>query len=204
MSEARAQILASLQKISRPGQGRSPADSPRPAVTGRLVEAFAERLKAVSGGISILPDANALGAAVADYLAQYELGNDIVAAPHPLLGRTAWPPHLVLHRRPAEGGDRIALTVAFAGIAETGSLVMLSGPDTPTTLNFLPDHCLIVLERSRLYPNLESVWPLLRARGPLPPRSVNLVTGPSRTADVEQTIQLGAHGPRWLQVLICE
>lgn len=94
------------------------------------------------------------------------------------------------------------MTVAFAGVAETGSLVMLSGPETPTTLNFLPEHCLVVLERSRLVANLEDVWPLLRGIGPKPPRAVNFVTGPSRTADVEQTIQLGAHGPRRLQVYL--
>jgi L-lactate dehydrogenase complex protein LldG len=74
------------------------------------------------------------------------------------------------------------------------ALVLLSGPDSPTTLNFLP--------AGRIVPRMEDAWDLLRGeRGELP-RAINIVSGPSRTADVEQTIQLGAHGPRRLHVLL--
>lgn len=203
MSEARTQILAALRDLggtARPD--KFAASAPRPVLSGDPFAVFAERLGAVAGTLSVLRERNDLGPAVAAYLAKQALGGEITVAPHPLFDRAAWPAPLVVHRRPAEGGDRIALTVAFAGIAETGSLVMVSGPETPTTLNFLPEHCLVVLERARLVANLEDAWVLLRGLDAFPPRAINLVTGPSRTADVEQTIQLGAHGPRWLQVFV--
>lgn len=202
MSDARRQILAALRAHADRAPPRRSGPPPRPAVAGDLVEAFAQRLAAVAGQSSLLPGIAVLGPAVADYLTRHELGNEIVVAPHPLLDRVAWPAHLVVHCRAAAGTDRVALTVAFAGVAETGSLVMVSGAETPTTLNFLPEHCLVVLDRARLVANLEDAWMLLRGLGAFPPRAVNLVTGPSRTADVEQTIQLGAHGPRRLQVYL--
>ncbi|MDN5850066.1 MAG: lactate utilization protein [Nitrococcus sp.] len=49
---------------------------------------------------------------------------------------------------------------------------------------------------------LEEVWERLLAQGERMPRAVNLITGPSRTADVEQTMQLGAHGPRRVHLLL--
>jgi L-lactate utilization protein LutC len=87
-------------------------------------------------------------------------------------------------------------------VAETGSLVLLSSPQTPTRLNFLPDHFLCVLQAERVVPYLEDAWQLIRTEHGTMPRTVNLVTGPSRTADIEQTLQLGAHGPRRLHVLL--
>jgi len=80
----------------------------------------------------------------------------------------------------------------------------LSGPANPTTLNFLPDNHIVVLKRADLVGDLESLWSRLRQRfgaGTLP-RTVNLITGPSRSADIEQKMLLGAHGPRRLHILI--
>jgi L-lactate utilization protein LutC len=82
--------------------------------------------------------------------------------------------------------------------------VLTSGPQTPTTLNFLPDHFLCVLAAGRIVPRLEDAWDLLRGEPGGMPRALNFVTGPSRTADVEQTIQLGAHGPRRLHVILVD
>jgi L-lactate utilization protein LutC len=81
-------------------------------------------------------------------------------------------------------------------------LVLLSGSFWPTTFDFLPDDHVVVLERERILTHIEDVWALLRARGEGVPRTINFITGPSRTADVEQTIQLGAHGPRRLHVIL--
>ena len=79
---------------------------------------------------------------------------------------------------------------------------MNSGPQTPTTLNFLPDREIVVLEARNIVPHLEDAWTRLRQSDAFPPRALNLITGPSRTADIEQTIQVGAHGPRSLMILI--
>ncbi len=98
----------------------------------------------------------------------------------------------------------MALSRAFAGVAETGTLVLLSGPENPTTLNFLPDTHIVVIQAADIAGDYESVWRQLRALyGPgILPRTVNFITGPSRSADIEQTLILGAHGPRALHILV--
>jgi L-lactate dehydrogenase complex protein LldG len=88
-------------------------------------------------------------------------------------------------------------------VAETGTLVLTSGPESPTTLNFLPDTHIAVVNRSQITGRYEDVWDKIRDNGALP-RTVNMISGPSRTGDIEQTIQLGAHGPRRLHILILD
>jgi len=109
----------------------------------------------------------------------------------------------VEHRRP-ESSDAVVLSVAFAAIAETGSLAMVSGNSTPTSWNFLAETFVCMVAKDRVVGHLEDVFSMLRAELGSPPRALNLVTGPSRTADVEQTIQLGAHGPRRVHVILVD
>ena len=104
----------------------------------------------------------------------------------------------------SDGLDLNALAFAFAGIAETGTLAMVSGPDNPTTLNFLPDNEIVVVSREEVEADYESVIARLRrvyGKGEAP-RTLNFITGPSRSADIEQTLLLGAHGPRRLHIVI--
>jgi L-lactate dehydrogenase complex protein LldG len=93
---------------------------------------------------------------------------------------------------------------AFAAVAETGTLAMTSGADNPTSLNFLPDNHVVVVEASDVAGDYETVWRRLREKfgDGVMPRAVNLITGPSRSADIEQTLILGAHGPRRLHVIV--
>ena len=103
-------------------------------------------------------------------------------------------------------GPLLSVTGAFAAVAETGTLMLVSGPEHPTTLNFLPDTHIVVLERNAVVGTYEEAWDRLRAAtggAPLP-RTVNFVTGPSRTGDIEMQIELGAHGPRRLHILLVE
>lgn len=104
----------------------------------------------------------------------------------------------------SDGQDLAAISHAECAIAETGTLMLLSGPDNPVTLTFLPEHHLVVIPAEAVTGDLESAFARLRAlRGPgNMPRTVNFVSGPSRSADIEQTILLGAHGPRALHVLM--
>ena len=107
---------------------------------------------------------------------------------------------------PAVDGDGAGLSRAFAGVAETGTLVLLSGADNPTRLNLLPETHIIVVEAQTIEPAYEDVWKKLRAARsgeaiPMP-RTVNWITGPSRTADIEQTLLMGAHGPKALHIVI--
>ena len=194
--EAAADAPAVMRRVNDPARGPQPqwSESPR--------ERFLAKLTKVAGTYAEVASDAEIVRTVGDYLTTENLPQRMVVAPHPLLAGIIWPEGWQVACRRTHGDDRISLTVAFCGIAETGSLVLLSGPESPTTLNFLPDDFLCVLPARRIVPRMEDAWALLRAeRGSLP-RATNLITGPSRTADVEQTIQLGAHGPRRLHVLL--
>ncbi|AEA59703.1 MULTISPECIES: LutC/YkgG family protein [Burkholderia] len=104
-------------------------------------------------------------------------------------------------RKPVEG-DLVGITGCFCASAETGSLVLLSGPDTYASAALLPETHLVVVPASRIVAGHEDAFALIRAeRGELP-RAVNIVSGPSRTGDIEQTIILGAHGPYRVHAII--
>ena len=107
---------------------------------------------------------------------------------------------------PSAGNDEVGLSHAFGGVAETGTLVLASGPDNPTTLNFLPEHHIVVLDAADVAGDLEAVLGRLRdafGKGNLP-RTVNLISGPSRSGDIDMKIILGAHGPRALHIIVVE
>lgn len=115
-------------------------------------------------------------------------------------------PRLETEHGPAQPSDRASLVGAFAGIAETGTLFLYSAPETPSGLNFVPEMHIVLLEAERIFASYEEAFDALKAARPggnaKLPRTVNLITGPSRTADIERTLTLGAHGPRILHVII--
>ena len=123
----------------------------------------------------------------------------------PLLAGLPWErTQIEVKRGPSDGQDVVGLSHAVAGVAETGTLVLLSGPDNPTTLNFLPETHIVVVKAEDIAGDYETVWDTIRARygKGVMPRTVNMITGPSRSADIEQTILLGAHGPRRLHIIV--
>ena len=142
---------------------------------------------------------------VARYLAAENLPAELVMAPDPELDALPWEarPLLQIRRGKAEGGDAVSLTPCLAAIAETGTLMLVSGADTPTTLNFLPETHIVVVRAGQIVASYEDGWDRLRQRGAMP-RTVNFITGPSRTGDIEQRIELGAHGPRRLHVVLID
>ena len=162
--------------------------------------AFRARLEAAAGTWEALDDDAAVPNRVAGYLDARALTGPLAVAPA-LAGLDWASVGLVPRIGRSHGAERVAVSRAFCAIAETGSVVLLSGPENPTTLNFLPDHHLVVVDAGDLVMHIEDAWSRLRLAAAGMPRAVNLVTGPSRTADVEQTIQLGAHGPRSLHLL---
>jgi L-lactate dehydrogenase complex protein LldG len=150
--------------------------------------------------------AHEVPAAVTDYLAANNLPPRAVMAPDVALDRYAWSdrPLLEVRRGLPGDADRVAITGALAGIAETGTLVVASGPAHPTSLNLLPETHVVVLREADVVGPLEEVFARLRARygdGAMP-RTVNTITGPSRTGDIEQELELGAHGPRRLHIVL--
>lgn len=109
-------------------------------------------------------------------------------------------PGLTISPQPPTG-DQSALSAAEFGIAETGTLVFFSGPNSHSSWHFRPGREFILIDHSRILPRFEDVIARIENL-PGIPATINLVTGPSRTADIEQTIELGAHGPRELHILI--
>ena len=215
MSDAREQVLANIRgalnregplpdSIARSLQGQlsRPRANLKPAIGDDLTAYFIEKLESVSGKVTRVASIDEVAAVVARHLERFDLGDALVVAPDPALQGIPWSNRLRVERRAAAGGDRLSVTGAYAAVAETGSLVLLSSPESPTTLNFLPDDHLIVLHESQIVPHIEDVWVRMRRDKQAMPRTVNFITGPSKTADVEQTIQEGAHGPRRLHVIL--
>jgi L-lactate dehydrogenase complex protein LldG len=131
-------------------------------------------------------------------------------APHRELRAIPWSDRPLLRIREGRGEptDAVSLQQGYAGVAETGTLVLPSAPERPTTLNLLSDTAIVVLRASRVVGAYEEAWDLLRAEprdgAAFMPRNVMLVTGPSRSADIESTLELGAHGPRRLHVVLVD
>ncbi len=157
------------------------------------------------GTVDRLPGTEAVPGALAAYLAGQNLPSEGVMAPHPELQAIPWStwPLLRLREGRAMASDLVSVQHGFAAVGETGTLMLPSAPERPTTLNLLPDTAVVVLRASRVVGSYEEAWDLLRSAGDMP-RNVMLVTGPSRSADIEQTLELGAHGPRRLHVLLIE
>jgi L-lactate dehydrogenase complex protein LldG len=145
-------------------------------------------------------------AAVAAFLRAHNLPLAIRYGDDPLLSTMPWERAgaLEIRRGASEGKDLAAVSHAFAAVAETGTVVLVSGADNPTTLNFLPDVHIVVVNARDVTPDFEAVMARLRAcfGADAMPRTVNMITGPSRSADIEQTLILGAHGPRKLHVIV--
>lgn len=173
-----------------------------------LLALFVSQAEAVNATVARVAAESDVPAAVADYLKQANLPPKLRMAPHPDLRALPWQqraPLLKVEEGRAQPEDAVSVTPAFAGVAETGTLVLHSGPETPTTLNFLPETHVVVLRASQVVGAYEEIWDRLRrSHDGQMPRTVNMITGPSRTGDIEQRLELGAHGPRRLHVVLVE
>jgi L-lactate dehydrogenase complex protein LldG len=197
------QLKAAEARLAQPPRGPAVARADLPPA--ERVELFCRWAEVNNATVARLSRTEVPGE-VSAYLARNNLPAQAAMAPTPLLAGYDWAGQkmLALRRGRAEAHDQVAITGAFAGIAETGTLVMASGPDHPVTLNLLPDTHIVVLRESDIVGGYEDVWARLRERygKDRMPRTVNTITGPSRTGDIEQTIELGAHGPRRMHILV--
>jgi len=167
---------------------------------------FRVMVQAAAGTIEDVPRAGDVPGAVARFLRAHNLPMAIRRGADPRLAALPWDQERTLEvtTGASQGRDLAAISHAFGAIAESGTLMLTSGPDNPTTLNFLPDTHVVVVAAAGVVGDDETLWQRLRDRfgaGALP-RAVNLITGPSRSADIAQTLVLGAHGPRRLHVMV--
>lgn len=170
-----------------------------------LIRLFKTQAEATLASLDEVATAADVPAAIADYLRRSNLPARLRMGEDPRLAAMPWATTtLEVTTGRSGGGDLVAVNHAFGGVAETGTVAMVSGPDTPTTLNFLPDYAIAVLSETDVVGDYETLWSRLRDRfgKGVMPRTVNWITGPSRSADIEQTMLLGAHGPRSLHIVL--
>src|SRR5215213_3134067 len=195
---------ALTERVARHRRNLIPARAAALDDAGRI-ELFVAMAEEVQTTVARVTSEAEVPAEVARYLAAENLPAELVMAPDPALDAIPWEarPLLQIRRGRAGAGDAVSLAPCLAAVAETGTLMLVSGPDKPTTLNFLPDTQIVVLRAGQVVAAYEDGWDLVRGL-PAMPRTVNFITGPSRTGDIEQRIQLGAHGPRRLHVVLVD
>ncbi|MGF6772506.1 L-lactate dehydrogenase complex protein LldG [Paraburkholderia sp. GAS199] len=213
-STARRNILARI----RAAQGREPEPSaseraaatdyltrhpqgPRPDMPADLTARFIEEALKMSTTVDTVESLNDVPAATYRYLDQHALPLQAIA--WQTLQDLPWAEAgLGVEFRKPRDGDVVGLTGCFCATAETGTLVLLSGPETYASAGLLPETHIAIVPASRIVAGHEDAFGLIRSeRGELP-RAVNFVSGPSRTGDIEQTIVLGAHGPYRVHVIV--
>jgi L-lactate dehydrogenase complex protein LldG len=191
------------ERLARPPRGIVPA---RGQVDGReRVALFKTMAESVHATVTEVASSADIPAEVARYLRESNLPATLRMGADPRLAGLPWDKTLQdVTTGASDGHDLNGLSHAFGGVAETGTLILLSGPDNPTTINFLPDTHIVVLSGAEIVGDYETAWERLRGalgKGAMP-RLVNMITGPSRSGDIEQKLLLGAHGPRRLHIVV--
>jgi L-lactate dehydrogenase complex protein LldG len=212
-----ARVRKALGKTGPDAQRKADADAyiaahrqgPRPAMPADLVARFLTRATDMASTVERIAAVGDVPVAVARYLDALDLP--------PMLAQqkshegVCWPEFaaldwagagLAIEARPTVGNDRLGITGCFCAIAETGTLAFVSGPDTPTATALLPDTHIAVVRAERIVSGMEEAFALVRDECRGMPRALNMISGPSRTGDIEQTIVLGAHGPYRVHLLL--
>ncbi len=220
MSDARTEIFGSIRRAL----GVNGTEAPRrQSVQDRLYHApkgvipargqgdaaarkaifIAQALRA-QASVAEVASLAAVPAEVAAYLRDNNLAAIIRAGLDERIAAMPWVETELIRQVAKDESDLTSLSIAFGGVAETGTLALVSGKDNPTHLNFLPDHHIVALQASEIVSDYERLLRKLRTtygKG-LMPRTLNFITGPSRSADIAHTLLLGAHGPRRLHIIV--
>jgi L-lactate dehydrogenase complex protein LldG len=166
---------------------------------------FAAQAQSVAATVSFIEKMEDVPAEIARFLRDHNLPTTLRMGEDARIANLPWSEtSLSITKGPSAGDDLNAVSHAEAGVAETGTLVIVSGAHNPSTLNFLPDNHIAILRAADIEATYEDALGKIRQRygKGVMPRTVNLITGPSRSADIEQKLLLGAHGPRRLHIVI--
>ena len=181
--------------------------SPIPAIaqtasSEERLRQFMAEAEAAQASVAVLPKFSDLPAALAGELRGRNLGPAVRVGAEAAFAELDWT-GLDVSEGPGRIREPATLSRAFAGIAEIGAVMLLSGPGNPVTLSFLGETHFVVLRAAEIEAGMEGAWARLRTSGH-EPRTVNMVAGPSRTGDIEQTLELGAHGPVALHLFVIQ
>jgi len=175
--------------------------SPRPRTPGDPQAEFRARVLALASTMDEIAHRTDVPRSVSAYLRGS--GLPLNAACWPEFADLDWAAAGVnVEFRAARNDDLVGITGALCAIAETGTLMLASGSDTPATVSLLPETHIAIVSAARIVPHMEEACELLRRERNEVPRAVNFVSGPSRTADIEQTVTLGAHGPYRVHIIV--
>ena len=173
----------------------------RPRMDWDPVARFRERALGLASTVDEVDTLAAIPAAVARYLDSSGLPRAAVCWQE-LMALDWSGAGIRVEARAARDTDLVGITGAFCAIAETGTLMTMSGRDTPAAASLLPETHIAVAGKSRIVRGMEEAWQLMRDELDEPPRAVTFISGPSRTADIEQTVTLGAHGPYRVHIFL--
>lgn len=190
-------------RISTPRRGPIPAGALQPAA--ELANLFEARAMRHANTVTRVTSTSDAVTAVEDFLQTHNLPRNIVAAPSESLDMLLQgiSDAVSIRRGAAVESDVTSLVPVVCAVAETGTMVTISGPQTPSTLNFVPENQIVLVRETDIVPCYEDGWDKVRALGVIP-RTVNWLSGPSRSADIGQVMYLGAHGPRRQHVVLLE
>lgn len=187
-------LTTPMGRAPRPTQSRTEAEA--------RISQFMAKAEAADATTSRVGSFDVLPAALSDQLRNRNLGQSVRMGEDPALGGLDWG-----QIETSKGVGRIeepaTLSVAPYALAETGTLALCSGPDNPVTLTFLGETHFVAVRASDIHPGFEELFAAHRASG-RDPRTLNFVTGPSRSADIGQQLQLGAHGPVALHIFVVD
>jgi L-lactate dehydrogenase complex protein LldG len=174
---------------------------PTPPVEDDVVARFRARAESMQSTCEDVANWAEVPAAAARYLAANKL--EPTGVVWPLLAHLDWAAHGIrVEAREARDPDLVGITSCFAALAETGTLMMCTSPQTPGSVSLLPETHIAVVPESRIVKHMEDGYALARAELGQLPRLVNFISGPSRTGDIDQTIVLGAHGPYRVHMIL--
>ncbi len=211
-SSARDEILGRIRNSTRTEKNKSNIEDAQTSM--KTMESatinfaagpdkFIAKLNEVKATVSVISSRMELVREVHEYVARHQEKPTITLANEPELTSLDWSESSITTDYEPHSIS-VSVTSACYGIEETGTLILYSSPTSPTGMNFLPDYHIVTLDTSNIVVSMDDVWCGLRKNEQAIPRSINMITGPSKTADIEQDIQFGAHGPKFLHVILIQ
>ena len=202
---ARHESHARGEVVTRAARAPVPAAEPAPS----LVQRFRQALEAVGGRCTVVRGEEEAARALRQIIDERE-ARSVAVSDSPLVRRVIErvESNAVLLENPAAPAlfdCDIGVTGAQWGIAETGTLVLESDPERHRLVSLVPPVHVALLEAARIRDTLGEVLESIGERGAEGlSRAVTLITGPSRTSDIELTLAIGVHGPGRLYVVILD
>ena len=174
-----------------------------------LTQRFIEMATEAETSINRVTGSSNVGPSIKDWIDDQNLPARAVISPDPIMDSYGWEQAsaLDISRGATRGDDLISVTPTIAGIAETGSIMVATGPGTPYTLNFLPETHIAIVHTNRIVGGYEDAWAMVQRNGEVGvalPRTVTVITGPSRSSDIERTVTVGVHGPKRLHFVLVD